>query len=213
MIASVLMPSRERPEMAEESIQSLGKGNFEILVYLDDDDSKLMQYKDMARKYPHVKLFIQPRLTYYRFHEMVNFLSEHAKGDWLFLWNDDAFMHGNWLDKLKKCDHNKLFVIKFGNKPPNMNLFPAISRKLYDTQGYYSLSPHCDSWAMDLGKSLGIDLLLEGMEVEHRRDDNTLHDDTKKHSMDAYKVTVPEHESPAVREAYEINLIKLKKHL
>lgn len=197
MKCSVLMPTRERPEMAKESIESLGKGDFEVLLYVDEDDKRIDDYKKLVSK--KVKLLIAPRLTYYRFHEMINELSKRAKGDWLLLWNDDAFMQGDWIQHLYDYDHEKVNVMRWGSSPNNLNLFPAISRKMYEVQGYFSMSPHCDSWAMDISKELGCERWVHGMTIEHRRDDPTLADDTKAHSMEAYNTTVPQHSSAEVQ--------------
>lgn len=200
MKCSVLMPTRERPDMAEESILSLGEGDFEVLMYVDDDDKDLLQYKDLEKKYEHVKLFVRPRLTYYRFHEMINQLAEHAEGEWLLLWNDDAFMKGEWISKLDDYDHKKVNVMRWGDSENKLNLFPAISRKMYELQGYYSMSPHCDSWAMDISLELGCQRWVHGMEIEHWRDYPELKDDTKKHTMTAYSTTVPQHSSQVVQD-------------
>ena len=215
MKCSVLMPSRERPDMAEESIKSLGKGDYEVLVYLDDDDKDLLQYKDIAKKYKQVKLFIQPRLTYYRFHEMINFLAEHAKGDWLWLWNDDAFVtEGNPFEHLKSQDSDKVVVLWYRCRPnDHLNLFPAISRKMYETQGFFSMSPHCDSWAMDMGNELGVQHKVPDVWLEHRRDFTSLVDDTKAHTMNAYNVTVPQHNSEEVQAEFRKQVIKLRELL
>lgn len=211
MKASVLMPTRERVEMCKESIESLGEGDFEVLLYVDDDDSQKEQYEALASD--KVRVFVLPRLTYYRFHEMINFLAKNAKGDWLLLWNDDAFMHGEWLKHLDDYDHDEINVMRFGHSPNKLNLFPAISRKLYDTQGYYSQSPHCDSWAMDLSKDLDCERWVFGMEIEHRRDETSLADDTKAHSVEAYKTTVPQHNSSIVQSEYQRMLRILSKEM
>lgn len=211
MKCSVLMPSRERPEMAKESIESLGEGDFEVLIYLDNNDPKLHKYKKLKSK--KVRLFVRPRVTYYKFHEMINELCKHAKGDWLMLWNDDAFMHGEWISYLDKYDHNKVNVMRWGGSPNNLNLFPAISRKTYEIQGFYSVSPHCDSWAMDLSVDLGCERWVDGMKIEHLRDEPSLSDATKEHTMKAYEVTVPQHSSEEVRKAYAEAVIKLREHV
>lgn len=211
MKCSVLMPTRERVDMAKESIQSLGDGDFEVLLFVDDDDPQLEEYCNL--KSPKVRVIIRPRLTYYRFHEMINELSKHAKGDWLLLWNDDAFMHGEWIHHLDDYDHDKVNVMRWGHSPNKLNLFPAISRKMYEIQGYYSASPHCDSWAMDLSKDLDCERWVFGMEIEHRRDSNTLNDETKAHTTQAYAVTVPQHNSPEVKEEYRKAIEKLKEHI
>lgn len=209
------MPTRERPDMAEESIVSLGEGDYEVLIYLDEDDKDLLQYKDLEKKYPRVKVFVEPRLTYYKFNEMINFLAEKAKGDWLWLWNDDAFVtQGNPFEHLNYLNPDKARVLWYNCRPNNhLNLFPAISRKMYEVQGYFSMSPHCDSWAMDIGNILGIQEKVPGVWLEHRRDFNTLKDDTKKHTMGAYSVTVPKHSSDEVQKEMQLAIGKLQKHV
>lgn len=211
MIASVLMPTRERIEMAKESIESLGEGDFEVLLYVDDDDAQLEEYKKLESK--KVRVFVRPRATYYRFHEMINELSKEARGDWLFLWNDDAFMQGEWLPSFKDFDPFKVNVMRFGSSANNLNLFPAISRKMYEVQGFYSLSPHCDSWAMDISKELGCERWVHGMTIEHRRDYSSLHDATKAHSMEAYNVTVPRHGSDEIQGKMRESIDKLREYV
>lgn len=209
------MPTRERPEMAEESIASLGKGNFEVLLYVDVDDKRMPDYVLLEKKFPYVKVYVRERLTYYRFNEMINLLAKKAKGDWLWLWNDDAFVtEGNPFEYLENLDHTKPKVLWYNCRPNNhLNLFPAISRKMYVVQGYFSMSPHCDSWAMDIGNILGIQEKVPGVWLEHRRDFNTLTDETKKHTMEAYNVTVPKHSSDEVQKELQLSVIKLKKYL
>lgn len=193
MLVSVLLPSRGRPQMCLDSIKSLGKGRFEVLVYLDKDDPKVQSYLLKLSHMKHVKIFIRERTSYVNFQDMINFLAAEAKGDWLLLWNDDAFIRGKWLWVAKQHDPEKVNVLRFGNSINNLNLFPAISRKMYELQGYYSLSPHCDSWAMDISQTLGCERWEQGMEIEHRRDWEDLQDDTKAHTMESYSVTIPKH--------------------
>lgn len=215
MKCSVLMPTRERVDMTVESIDSLGKGDFEVLLYVDVDDKQMRDYVLLEKKYPNVKVYVKERLTYYRFHEMINFLAKKAKGDWLWLWNDDAFVtEGNPFEYLESLDHTKPQVLWYNCRPNNhLNLFPAISRKMYDVQGYFSMSPHCDSWAMDIGNMLGIQEKVPDVWLEHRRDFNSLKDETKKHTMEAYNVTVPQHSSPEVQAELKSAAQKLREHL
>lgn len=213
MIASVIMPTRDRLEMAVKSIESLGEGDYEVLLYVDNDDPQLEGYKRLGQR-KNVRVFVQPRLTYYKFQEMVNFLSKKAKGDWLLLWNDDAYMKSSgWDKKLATYDHNKIYVARWWKFPQKLNLFPAITRKMYKVQGFYSLSPHCDSWVQDISTQLGCEVWFDDIEVEHIRDENSLSDDTKKHSSNAYAVTSPEHNSPEMQDKLQYWVLQLKKHL
>lgn len=207
MKVSVLMPSRDRFQAAVDSITSLGAGDFEVLLYVDEDDPQLNDYRNLENK--HIHVHIGERLGYHNFHKMVNKLAKESKGDWLLLWNDDAIMHGDWINF--EADHNKVRVMRFGDESKTMNLFPAISRKMYEVQGFYSLSTHCDSWAQDISQDLGVEVWVFGMRVEHKRDQ--MNDQTKSDSQKAYKTTSPEYNSDTMQEKRREVVEKLKPYV
>lgn len=210
---SVLMPSRMRSELAKESILSLGEGDFEVLMYIDDDDPEKVNYLDITglTNLP-VKVFIRPRVGYHNFHEMINYLAEKAQGEWLMLWNDDAVMDcDNWTGLVDQADKG-LTVLNITNPGvDNNNLFPVISRELYELMGHYSLSTHCDSWVQDLANECGIHRSLNGTHIEHRRD--RINDAVKNETQGAYKTTSPEYSSPYMQELWKIDVNKVKERL
>lgn len=180
---SVLVPSRNRPTLLRESLSSLGYGDFETLVYIDNDDPSRREYMEVPTTYTLVgKRHGYPGLQHY-----INELCKLASGDWLFLWNDDALMKTpDWWKKVPETD--KPEVINFDANPLN-NLFPLVSRQMYETLGHFSLSPHNDSWVQDIANKLGIHTHVPGVEVYHRRME--LNDKTKFETQSAYATTSP----------------------
>lgn len=180
---SVLVPSRNRPTLLRESLSSLGYGDFETLVYIDNDDPSRREYMEVPTTYTLVgKRHGYPGLQHY-----INELCKLATGDWLFLWNDDALMKTpDWWKKVHETD--KPEVINFDANPLN-NLFPLVSRQMYEAMEHFSLSPHNDSWVQDIANKLGIHTHVPGVEIYHRRME--LNDKTKSETQAAYATTSP----------------------
>lgn len=180
---SVLVPSRNRPTLLRESLSSLGYGDFETLVYIDNDDPSRREYMEVPTTYTLVgKRHGYPGLQHY-----INELCKLATGDWLFLWNDDALMKTpDWWKKVHETD--KPEVINFDANPLN-NLFPLVSRQMYEAMEHFSLSPHNDSWVQDIANQVGIHTHVPGVEIYHRRME--LNDKTKSETQAAYATTSP----------------------
>lgn len=190
---SVLCPSRGRPELLVESLSSLGDGDYEYLVYVDEDDPELERYT--ALENAKLLLYVRPRVGYKNFHLMVNELAADAEGEWILLWNDDALVEGgNVSEAVHQEDPTKPVVLNFFDPEiTNMNLFPVISRPLYEAMGHFSLSTHCDSWVQDIANVLKIHKPIPGITVRHRRD--LINDRTKEDSQGAYATTSPLYDS------------------
>lgn len=193
---SVLMPTRERPELARQSIESLGGSGFEVLIRIDDDDPQRDSYV-----WPHNGKYavMDKRVGYSNFHVMVNQLAAKATGEWLMLWNDDAIMHTpDWAQRVQNHHSSSIpCVLNLYSEAMNNNLFPIISRPMYEAMGHFSLSTHCDSWVQDIANSLGIHLYVPGIDIEHKRD--LLNDETKQQSQGAYAITSPLYDSDGMK--------------
>lgn len=206
-MVSVLLPSRNRALMCETSIRTLGSKDIEILIYVDYDDPELHKYSLLGNNFTTV--IIGPRFTYKKLHEYYNLLAKISKGDWLMLWNDDAEMlTSNWTDKLPPTD--KPVVINFDSNPLN-NLFPIISRQMYEAMGHFSLSPHNDSWVQDIANDMGIHTYIPDVTVKHLRD--IIDDDTKRETQSAYSETSPLHYGHELQELMQIDMQKIKEKL
>lgn len=205
---SVLMPSRERPEMAKKSIASLGYGDYEVIMYLDKDDPTLEEYLTIPAY--HV---VSDRVGYKNFHKMINHLAKKSNGEWLMLWNDDAIMDcEDWSSKVHQQDHSVPVVLNITNPGVDTNnLFPVISRTLYKIMGHYSKSTHCDSWVQDLANELDIHLSINGTHIEHIRD--RLNDKTKQETQAVYRESSPEYSSDYTQNQWRLDVAKVRRAL
>lgn len=159
---SVLIPSRGRPEQLNATVQSLktnAENEIEVLVRFDDDDDEVSQIEE---DYGATWKF-GPRYGYEGLHKYYNELAEHATGDWLMIWNDDSTM------KTKGWDtriHQHAGGLKILNGTGKLNLFPVVSREVYQTLGHLSLQAHTDSWLQVIGRLTGIEENVD-LDIEH----------------------------------------------
>lgn len=202
---SLLMPSRERPQLARKAIESFGnhKG-FEFILAIDSNDSLIEEY-DFA------KTLITQQHGYEGLHHYFNKMAKLAKGKWLMLFNDDAVLESD-PDSLYKS------ICSFSPSKPTVlnvysesdNLFPIISRKFYDIIGHYSLSPHVDSWVQQIGEQTGTQVFIPNIKINHFRD--TMSDETYRNSRRAVERTAPEYNSEAMIALRQIDIDKIRRY-
>jgi glycosyltransferase involved in cell wall biosynthesis len=213
---SVLVPTRGRAEMLGKSIGSLmdkaSSFNLEILVRVDEDDTESKEAKFEISD-PIIQVVTGPRHGYRQLQKYYNELAEKATGDWLMLWSDDAIMETEGWDEKIHQHGGGLRVLKpeMVNSPtPELNLFPVVSRKLYDLLGHLSLQAHGDSWLQAIARANGIEEPVD-IKVKHLRED--IEDLTKQTSLATYRESSPEFFSPEFQELLYQDVIKVKKAL
>jgi hypothetical protein len=174
MIASVLVPSRQRPELLKRSIDSLGDGDFEVLVALDEDDPRLDDYAGIG------KAVVGPRHGYGSLQSYYNELAAWSRGDWLLLWNDDCIMRTKaWIDVVRAYDGQMVVLnpnTNHDNWKIDMNVFPIFPRKIVELLGHVSLSNHNDSWLEFVARDAGI-MVRVPITIHHDRADLTGNND------------------------------------
>ncbi len=193
MRISVLLPSRGRPESLARSIRSLLEkatvpGRVHILVGFDVDDPTTGRTALGCGAHP---VQFEHRHGYHQLHRYVNRLAEHATGDWLLLWNDDATMTTEgWDSAIIAHDETVPLVLSLSSTGYGHRLccFPAISRALHERLGHLSCSPHIDTWIQDLGRATGCLRDIQ-VHVHHDRHDLTGgHDDqTRAEALAGYR--------------------------
>ena len=224
---SILIPTRKRFEMFTKSISSLYNNcssidNFEVLVATDNDDEETTsKIKDFFTHKTNLKYFTYERQYYYGFHHYINDLYNHAEGEFLFLWGDDAVMKSkDWdLEILNYSDKFCMLSPKVDNMESYWRdqgvLFPIIPKKWVDITGVFSLSPSCDSWADVLSKKLGIFTNLESVVLTHERYDliGENNDENFKDSRDALQSPNYHHIDSNLMNIIEEHSNKIKKYL
>lgn len=163
-LVSVLLPTRGRPDALYQAVGSLyvntrDRGRVEYIFKLDDDDCKTIDLVEgMIRDGLPGRTMISPRGNgYLDMHLWVNQMAEMARGDWLFLWNDDArIATGAWDEILLHASVGS-DATWHGVRDVCMFLAPTIGRsdspefgflrrKVFEILGHYSLNPHTDNW-------------------------------------------------------------------
>ena len=165
---SILCPSRGRPELANRMIKSATEtaGNsIEILLYLNDDDPTLEEYKRLIDpKYYQIGPDRSPGYSW-------NKLAEECSGEILFLMGDDAtFETQNWVEKVEKAFNQFpdkiacVYPYVPGMKKSNNPHF-CVHKNWVNTLGYF-VPPHfwhwyVDTWTRTVAKSVGRYVCLE----------------------------------------------------
>ena len=188
---SFCCPSRGRPELAKRLVDTATEtqyGETEFLFYLNDDDPKLEQYKDLLDE----KLYtVGPnQSTCYSW----NLMCENATNDVVMLMGDDVRVQTKDWDKLIVNEINKyvdriLMVVpsdgriktsgKLGNEPKLWGDEPlgaahfAVHKNWTNTLGY--LAPvffwhwHVDSYTQKVARKLGRCLYLPTVQFKAKK--------------------------------------------
>lgn len=186
MKVSVVFPSRDRAVLAAEALDSLGTGDFEVLMAIDEDEPNEEAYTAITVGRKNLNIYITTRYGYQNLHEYYNYLAERAKGDWIMLFNDDAIMQtNNWVNIIAKEDHTIPQVLNVWN--PLDNLFPLISRAWYEAVGHFAKNTHVDSWVQQVADIDGRSKYVEGISIKHLGEE--LHDKTHTEVRDVVRQT------------------------
>lgn len=201
-LCTVLLPTRGRPKMLCESIDSLhslakDKTLVEFILKIDDDDSATLEILPRLSALLPLKAIVSPRGNgYHDIHNWVNQMSSLAKGDWLLLWNDDARMKTDGWDQTLMTgnafglwhgvtDVCLLCARTIGRE--NANEFVILRRATFELLGHFSRSPHTDNWLWNLMSFVNSAFTCP-IEVDHLSAE--IDDDVRRGSQDAYKTTI-----------------------
>lgn len=172
---SVILPSRKRVEMLNDTIYSIysladqNNLNFEILIKLDLDDHDSIDYiKYWQNEYQNISFIINSRKEgWLNMVDFVENLIRAAEGEWILGINDDmVFKTQNWNTLLEKYLNDfKIYYINptFGYRWA----FPLFPKKLYNILGHISPHNQIDTYLYNLGNAVDINALIDDVYVEH----------------------------------------------
>lgn len=204
-LVSILLPTRGRPKWLCEAVDSLhslahDKSLVEYIFRIDQDDvDTIKTVENMSRVLP-CRTIIAPRgKGYFELNKYVNECAAVARGDWLFIWNDDARMKTqNWDQVLLKLDPTK--VNKWaGNDDVCLVAprviereisweFPILRRKTFQMLGHFSLHISSDSWIYWVLSGVNAAFIVDAIQVSHFV--NEIDDLTKKEGRSAINATM-----------------------
>lgn len=170
------MPSRGRPESLRRSVESLREfaaspSGVEVLVGYDPDDLGTAHAASVADVVP---IGAPERWGYGQLFRYYNLLAEVANGDWLLLWNDDAFMTVHGWDAMVEALPENILVADLANAfSPGLCCFPTVRRLAVEALGRFTLdTPHVDSVWQEIGRRTGSIHFVDAF-VRHERVDLT----------------------------------------
>jgi hypothetical protein len=165
---SILLPTRKRTEAVVKSVGSLlanakNPADIEILIAYDEDDEESRHFFSttwfpfLEQAGATTKVFETERFGYLRLYKYVNFLAEHATGDWIMFWNDDALMlTENWDDEIRKEDgYFGLLRMPCVTMNHPFALFPIVPGEWVDFFGKVSPVNHSDWWIYNVTVPVG----------------------------------------------------------
>ena len=182
---SILLPTRKRTQAVIKSIGSLlasaaNPADIELLIAYDEDDEESKEFFS-STWYPFVeqsgattKVFETERFGYVKLNRYVNFLAEHATGEWIMFWNDDALMlTDNWDTEILKHDgYFGLLRMPCTTMNHPFALFPIVPREWVSYFGTVSPVTHSDWWIYNVVAPVGR-LINIPVQVYHDRADVT----------------------------------------
>lgn len=183
-LVSILIPSRGNPTGLSTAIQSLlhfakDRSQIEILVKIDDDDTKTLDWcQDLKRKFP-FEAYVGPRgRGYLDIPQYLNLLASKARGDWLFIFCDDVVMATPWWDEILLNADNTLWTgiddvayFQVLTTTTNFPEFFILRRKVFEILGGLGRHVSIDSWQMHLHSILMTSRILP-IYVLHGKKDN-----------------------------------------
>jgi len=154
-LISVLCPTRERPQQLRDSVTGLldlaaDPGQVEILVAVDADDDVTFRETSFRDVPGDIRMCVFPQRHGYPHLEVYyNTLAAQAKGEWLFIWNDDATMETpRWDQFIKDSPPGFLWAVPCNPEaqPWHPSEFPVIPAAWFRHLGRLSLHHSVDMW-------------------------------------------------------------------
>jgi hypothetical protein len=193
-LVSILIPTRGRPALLEKAVRSLRSPAAEILVRADRDDPHLPTIERTLA----MEEFGRHRVTlitgdrgrgYGDLHLMYDELARAAKGDWLWMLNDDIELMGppDWHELVRcvcpphgfaggprVCLMNCMEYVE--GRLRESPIFPMIRREAYLHLGRFSGNAYNDLWLNSVYQRLNAVMSI-GIQVRHLRDQMPAHDE------------------------------------
>ena len=203
---SLLIPSRERPEMLKKLLIGLRAttkniDEVEILVKIDNDDPKIQEYRNSLKNIGfRVRVFIEdrnPNLS----EEYYNFMAKKASGDYIWALNDDieVISEDFWDEYIENIVEKhqikgKIAYFNIGVRGHSQVLFspfPMVSRETVDAFGYLH-NKLMVNWDADivlwnlfncLRDKYGHDRLYDAQKIflHHNNFDGSAHDECRRY--------------------------------
>ena len=179
-LISFLIPTRERTELLIRSItllinNAVAPQEFEYLIKFDSDDIESMTEflsNDICDRIDCKVLITDRKGGYADLYIDINDLCRIATGEFLMLYNDDAFMTTqNWDEHVRKYS-GRLCVLWPHSGNRIHNCFPIVHRKYFEILGHFSLQTHNDTWVEEVSRKADIEIDVPEIFIRHTKNSN-----------------------------------------
>lgn len=227
-LVSMLIPTRGRYQSLLEAIDSLhslayDQSSIEYVFKIDSDDQDTINTVNRLSKLINCRTLISPRgYGYLELHNFINDLASISKGDWLFIFNDDARMETQHWDKLllevdpwkipRWNGNNDICLIGPQVKQREISWeFPILRRKVVQLLGHFSQCYSNDAYIYWVMSGISAAFVMTSISISHFI--NEIDDQTKREGKlesDKYMKLL---DSPALKQLQEQDQRILKTHL
>jgi hypothetical protein len=127
-----------------------------------------------------INIMIGTRYKYIELHKYVNEMCEKTTGEFIVWFNDDCVIETEGWDEIIEKYTGKIVCFYPNNKETGGgNIFPIISRKIYEILGHFSLSQQVDSWQSDVGSRADIEVRMNNLVFIHNRKQDYVSDENR----------------------------------
>jgi hypothetical protein len=110
------------------------------------------------------------RYGYLELHKYVNEMCKETKGEFILWFNDDCVIETkSWDDVVAQYSGKVMCFYPDNRGTGSGNIFPMISRKIYEALGHFSLSQQVDSWQHIVCSQAGLSVKVPSLVFIHNR--------------------------------------------
>lgn len=181
---AVLLPTRGRTDALDRSVYSIfdnaaNPEKIQLLLAFDRDDAAGLDHfnthlkADLEKRNISFVALVFNRLGYININKYYNKMAEHADADWLFIWNDDAFMSTQGWDQVVEKYNGQMRILKVHthNEHP-YSIFPIVPVAWVELLGYLSGHQMIDAWISQIAYMMDLIEIVD-IDVTHDRHDLT----------------------------------------
>jgi len=185
-LASILIPTRNRFDSLLKAVNSIvntanNLDRVEIVMRFDEDDeNSLSRLDELPTDKVDINVMIGERYKYIELHKYVNEMCKETRGKFILWFNDDCIIETKNWDNIIFKYAGKIVCLYPNNKGTGCgNIFPIISREIYEKLGHFSLSQQVDTWQHHVGKRAGIEVRVDNLVFIHNRKQDYVSDEDR----------------------------------
>lgn len=181
---AVLLPTRGRTTALNRSVYSIFDNatepdKIQLLLAFDRDDTVGLDHfnnhlkADLEKRKINFVALKFNRLGYVNINKYYNEMAKRADADWMFIWNDDAFMSTQGWDQVVKKYNGQMRILKVHthNEHP-YSIFPIVPAVWVDLLGHLSGHQMIDAWISQIAYMMDLIEIVD-INVTHDRHDLT----------------------------------------